>query len=414
MLYWECKRRLAVLRKFRMQAVDYFENIEYAGWMAGGAPPRMNETAQKARHYMNRVLGDVLVSLSRLNVPHVVYYQPPPRLGGYAQNVDIILNVFSLWEFQIGPERVFDCVDRGIGAYERECEKLFRKLFNPLYWLGMLMLQFLRLPSKLRGTGGNDVPGTDQSLFGSIRQGWAGWNRADRLGLVAIVVAVGVGVSAVVIPELRLMLHLDKTVTAPVEPSPAQVAPAQTKTPPAQDVPAQTKPVKRKPVTTPPTPQKIEINAPGGIPIVGNQGTVNNPTVNNFGPPPPPTPTVTICVTHPTVPEGTERKTVLTFKTDVEIMEAWYALFFDGPVGVGSAEMPSGSYGYTYGRADKMPNPEKSFVFRNTSINFGVARWLPNSPMKVTVPSKDPVNLVKVLSGSGENGRDEVFVYRCE
>jgi hypothetical protein len=31
MLYWECKRRLAILREFRMQAVDYFENIEYAG-----------------------------------------------------------------------------------------------------------------------------------------------------------------------------------------------------------------------------------------------------------------------------------------------------------------------------------------------------------------------------------------------
>jgi hypothetical protein len=30
------------------------------------------------------------------------------------------------------------------------------------------------------------------------------------------------------------------------------------------------------------SPQTV-VNAPGGIPIVGNQGTVNNPTVNNFG-----------------------------------------------------------------------------------------------------------------------------------
>jgi hypothetical protein len=82
MLYWECKRRLSGLREFRMQAVDYFENITYAGWMAGGAPLPMNEPAQKARHNMNRVLGDVLVSLSRMNVPHVVNYQPPPRMGG--------------------------------------------------------------------------------------------------------------------------------------------------------------------------------------------------------------------------------------------------------------------------------------------------------------------------------------------
>ena len=228
MLYWECKRRLALLREFRLRAVDYFENIEYAGWMAGGAPRPMNEAAQKARHDMNRMLGEVLISLSRLTVPHVVSYQPPPRLGGYPQNVDVILNIFSLWEFQIGPERIFDTVDRAIGAYERECEKLFRRLFNPLYWMGMLVVQFLRIPSKLRGAGENDDPGTDRSLFGSMRQGWSGWNRTDKLTLLAIVVTVIVGAAAVVIPELRRMLHLDNTATAPVRASqaPQSVLPA--------------------------------------------------------------------------------------------------------------------------------------------------------------------------------------------
>jgi hypothetical protein len=33
------------------------------------------------------------------------------------------------------------------------------------------------------------------------------------------------------------------------------------------------------------TQPKVEINAPGGIPIVGNRGTINNPTVNNYAPP---------------------------------------------------------------------------------------------------------------------------------
>jgi hypothetical protein len=147
--------------------------------------------------------------------------------------------------------------------------------------------------------------------------------------------------------------------------------------------------------------------APNGIAITG--GTVTNPTVNNFGPPPLPTPTVTICLTHPT-----PQQTVLMFKTDVEIMEAWYALFFDGPVGDGSVEMTSASFGYTHQRADKLVHPENSFVFKNTSINFGPPRWLPNTLIRVTVPSKDPVNLVKLLSGSGENGRDEKFIFQCD
>ena len=34
------------------------------------------------------------------------------------------------------------------------------------------------------------------------------------------------------------------------------------------------------------TEKKTIINAPGGIPIIDNRGTVNNPTVNNFGPVP--------------------------------------------------------------------------------------------------------------------------------
>ncbi len=266
-----------------MQAVDYFDNMKYSGWMAGGAPLPMNEPAQKARHNMNRMLGDVLVSLNRMNVPHVVNYQPPPTRGGYSQNVDIILNIFSLWEFQIGPDRVFDTVDRAIGSYERECKKLFRKLFNPLYWLGMLVLQFLRIPSKLRGTTGNDVPNTDPSLFGSMRQGWAGWNRTDRLTLIGIIVAVILTAITLMSPEVRRALHLDKTVVAPVESSPAPLVPAPTPTP-VQSVPAQNKLVKPKSATTPPTTQKIDINAPGGIPIVGNQGTVDHPTVNNYGP----------------------------------------------------------------------------------------------------------------------------------
>jgi hypothetical protein len=289
MLYWECKRRLVALQEFRMQAVDYFENITYAGWMAGGAPLPMNEPAQKARHKMNRVLGDVLLSITRMGVPHVVNYQPPPRLGGYAQNVDIILNIFCLWEFQIGSERVFDTVDRAIGTYERECKKLFLKLFNPLYWLGMLAVQFLRIPSKLRGTTGNDAPSTDPSLFGSMRQSWAGWNRTDKLTLLTVVVAVIAIVAAVMIPELRLMLHLDKPVAATVEPSPTQTAPAQTTPPvttPVQSSPERSKPTPKPKGTTPPAlSSSTVINAQGGIPIVDNHGTVNNPTVNNFAPP---------------------------------------------------------------------------------------------------------------------------------
>jgi hypothetical protein len=76
-----------------------------------GAPPNMNVKAQKARHDMNRMMGDVVVSFDLLSIPHVVFYQPAPITGGYAQNLDVIVNTFDLYSFQIPSEKVFDCTD---------------------------------------------------------------------------------------------------------------------------------------------------------------------------------------------------------------------------------------------------------------------------------------------------------------
>jgi hypothetical protein len=168
MLYWECKRRLALLRRFRVLAFDYFENIKYAHWSSGGAPPSMNDKAQKARHEMNQLMGDAVLSFDLLRIPHVVFYQPPLMASGYAQNLDVIVNAFDLYSFQIPSHRFFDCIDMAIGAYERECQKLRRQSFNPLYWLELLIVGFLRLPFRLLGAAGFDARKAENSLLGKL------------------------------------------------------------------------------------------------------------------------------------------------------------------------------------------------------------------------------------------------------
>lgn len=185
-MYWESKRRLALLRQFRLLASDYFENIEYVSWMAGGAPPNMNVKAQKARSEINRMMGDVVLSFDLLGIPHVVFYQPPPITGGYAQNLDVILNTFNLYSFDLPTEKVFDCTDAAIGAYERECQKLLRKSFNPFYWLGMLIVWVLRLPFKLFAAAGFDTTSVEASFFGKTLK--LVWGLA--LGLAAFIPAV--------------------------------------------------------------------------------------------------------------------------------------------------------------------------------------------------------------------------------
>jgi hypothetical protein len=160
-----------------------------------------------------------------------------------------------------------------------------------------------------------------------------------------------------------------------------------------------------------PPPIQITNIAPGGFAISG--GNVFNPTVNNLGPPPSPTPNVAVCISQATAPNTRQNITTIKLKTDVPITLPWYAFFFDGPIGAGSVGMDNHVPGYSPGRATKMLNPDRSFVFRVFSIDFGTNVWSPNDQINVTIPSEKPVHLERILSGSGNEGIFETFTFPC-
>jgi hypothetical protein len=126
-----------------------------------------------------------------------------------------------------------------------------------------------------------------------------------------------------------------------------------------------------------------------------------------------PTPTVTVCA-PPSVPDDQKFTTTLKLKTDGKIVQPYYAFSFDGPVTDGSAAMDGHSFGATNGRADKLPNPERSYVFRVTSIDFGTNIWTPGEEIEVTVPSDQPIRLVNLLYGAGGDPLAENLVYKCD
>jgi len=150
--------------------------------MAGGAQPAMNEKAMKARHQMNLIMQDLMLSFDLMGVAHVVIWTPPPAVGGYIQHVDVIGNIFDLSGFKIPSQKVFDCTDSAIGAYERERQRLLHRSFNPLYWLGMLVSWSLRLPFRLLGAAGFDAEGVEDSLLGKLVK--------LALGLAAFIAAI--------------------------------------------------------------------------------------------------------------------------------------------------------------------------------------------------------------------------------
>jgi hypothetical protein len=261
------------------------------------------------------------------------------------------------------------------------------------------------------------------------------WSRGDKIGFGSLLVGIVAVVIALLIPEVRVWLRLQKPVAPPSAVS--------TSKPPHPLVIPST-----QPTAEPPPPPKVnqhsKSNVKGYSNVVGNNvtgsgnvtgnnnqitvpapvivepgsigitgGTVTNPTVNNFGPPPLPTPTVTICV-PPSVADGEKYTTILRLRTSGKIVQPYYAFIFDSPVLNGSAVMDRHAFGVQQGRADKQPNPDRSYVFRVTSIDFGTTVWAPNEEIKVTIPSEHPIKLVNLLYGSEESPLMEYIVYKCD
>jgi hypothetical protein len=85
--FWINRSRLNFLRDFRSIVETYFNNSK-ADWMIDG---RIEEqAAKKARVKINRNMDEAyrVIVLSGVN-PRLTY-TPPPAIGGYVQNIDVI------------------------------------------------------------------------------------------------------------------------------------------------------------------------------------------------------------------------------------------------------------------------------------------------------------------------------------
>jgi hypothetical protein len=154
---------------------------------------------------------------------------------------------------------------------------------------------------------------------------------------------------------------------------------------------------------------------PGSVVSLGQQGGQTAQTIINNSPPAPPPPTVSICISRATTTDG-EHSLQITFRTDAPITEPWYALYFSSPI-IDGGQTPvvftdgNGAYGFLRNTAKDLP--DSSFIFRLTSVNFGLGRWVPGRDMKAIIKSRDEVSLTRIISGSGEESLPEHLVFRC-
>ena len=253
------------------------------------------------------------------------------------------------------------------------------------------------------------------------------WTRDQKIGLVAVILTLILIIIAIATPEIRKKIGLEKPVpTASGQSSPekptATISPAlspqrgeNTSAPSGANNPSKSKSRPKQPETKQApgvsssgtdSPAIGSITqAPGSALSINQQGGITAGTVNNLGPLLLPTATVTVCATYPDVVAGEDFQSVVTFTTSRQLPRPWFALFFDGPVLDGSARRVKGSYGYTHGRAEKLPNPENSFIFRTIAMELGgTSSWFPaDGPIRATVSSKSRVQLIKIMAGGGDD-----------
>lgn len=165
---WENNRRLNKLFEFRQLVIQYFNNSteSFRG------PSRVEEkTAQEARIKISRSMKEIHEIILQAEVSPILIHTPPPMIGGYQSNVDIIRNIFNLDRFGIEPNQILDVIDMAIGTYESNHTQAIVRTFNPLFYLFWALDTISELPFFAIGKLGFNIEEIKSSVIGRFFKG---------------------------------------------------------------------------------------------------------------------------------------------------------------------------------------------------------------------------------------------------
>lgn len=153
------------LIEFRNSIVDYFNNCSFDEWSRHFSE---NENARSIRSNLNQNLPYIEDIVNGADVTTYITYTPPPIVGGYRQNINLVANIFHLHQFEIEPTYLLDVVDRAIGVYKSDQKKSLVRTFNPFFWVGILLDLVVSIPFTLLGKAGLNTKAIEESILGKI------------------------------------------------------------------------------------------------------------------------------------------------------------------------------------------------------------------------------------------------------
>lgn len=165
MLYWEAKRGLELLQRFRQKLVDYTNNAQ---WDDCENEYDENAEATRLRQQINEDMAEVTTAIQKVGESTIVYYSPSPDRGGFQGEVDILTNFFRLPTLDMDTSQLLDRLDRAIGAYRYYVSHLWRQLLNPFFWIGKGLELIGAVPFRVLRIAGFKIEKAETSLAGKL------------------------------------------------------------------------------------------------------------------------------------------------------------------------------------------------------------------------------------------------------
>ena len=95
----------------------------------------------------------------------IVFY----TYGDYQSPLNLLREFFDLRDdYHVSPAKVTDGLDRAIGEYARRKHRLYWQMFNPLFWLRLLLVKIIGIPFQILGAAGFDAAKIEKTTAGRV------------------------------------------------------------------------------------------------------------------------------------------------------------------------------------------------------------------------------------------------------
>ena len=156
-LIWENDRRLNKLIKFHDLVIRYFNS--------------KNVVDQTVRIKINQDKAEIRHIIISSGISTEIIYDPSLLFRGRLRVIDLIFDMFDLWELRIPHEKVVDTIETSIGIYESNRTKSIWRMFNPFFWLGRVADGISEVVFNVVGEFGLDRQNAEKSALGKLFKG---------------------------------------------------------------------------------------------------------------------------------------------------------------------------------------------------------------------------------------------------